>query len=273
MAPPGAGQPREAVMDANPWTYQVMGQEMDRWYTDISTDPALAPARRRPPVRLRAAGHHRDGGGVGRASISSWPGSTTWYQSDLGSGYPLIGTGVVRTVVKLPTDWTSRAITGVRVRVFPAASRRLGEREPGGRPRPGLELGAVGRAHPDADGGGGHGLGAGGAARSRSQPPGSRTGPSRRRSGPLAATVTDSLGQRLAGVPVAFAATAGPTVTFTGCGCASLTVVTGSPTARPARGRPPPAPTSGTTTVSASVPDPLAAPATFTVRVVASHAV
>ncbi len=41
VAAPPAGQTREAVMDANPFTYQVMAQEVGRWYADISTEPEL----------------------------------------------------------------------------------------------------------------------------------------------------------------------------------------------------------------------------------------
>ena len=39
VAAPPAGQTRDAVMDANPFTYQVMAEEVGRWYADISTDP------------------------------------------------------------------------------------------------------------------------------------------------------------------------------------------------------------------------------------------
>ena len=51
---PAAGQTRESVMDANPFTYEISGQEVDRWYTDVSTVHPVAQHRRPAPVR-----HHR----------------------------------------------------------------------------------------------------------------------------------------------------------------------------------------------------------------------
>ncbi len=40
VAAPPAGQARDAVMDANPFTYEVMAQEVGRWYADVSTVPS-----------------------------------------------------------------------------------------------------------------------------------------------------------------------------------------------------------------------------------------
>ena len=47
VAAPAAGQARDAVMDANPFTYQVMAEEVARWYADISTNPR-SPTPGRP---------------------------------------------------------------------------------------------------------------------------------------------------------------------------------------------------------------------------------
>ncbi len=115
---PAAGQPREAAMDANPWTYRISGVETARWYTNYTTDPLLpeqGDARQYAYIEL-----HSSGSGVDHLAVDvQLDGGPTWYASDFGSGYSTGGTGVDRTVIKLPTDWLDRTITAVRVRVFP----------------------------------------------------------------------------------------------------------------------------------------------------------
>ncbi len=256
-------------MDANPWTYEVMGQEMDRWYTDLSTNPTSpqpGDARQYAYVQLATTG-----AGVSSVAVDlQLAGSATWYQSDLGSGYPLVGTGVLRTVVKMPTDWSSRAITGVRLRVFPASAA------------PSVSVSQVIV----------HGLDANWTLSTRSIPaptvvgatprvpvalriiadaPASRTTTASAAVAPLRATVTDSLGERLAGVPVVFAVDLRP-----GGHLHQLWLCVGDGGDRIRRhgqlgtghgGAGP-----GTTRLRASVADPLAAPATFSVRVRAGAA-
>ena len=121
VAPPPAGRPREAVMDANPWTYHVMGDEVARWYTNFTTDaaaPEQGDARQYAYVEL-----HASGAGVTALGVDiQLDGDPTWYGNDFGSGYSLAGTGSSRTVVKLPLDWDTHTITGVRIRVFPQSS-------------------------------------------------------------------------------------------------------------------------------------------------------
>ncbi len=264
VASPSAGQPRETVMDANPWTYQVMGQEMDRWYTDLSADPAspqVGDARQYAYVQLDTTGS----GVTSMAVDLQLAGSSTWYQSDLGSGYPLVGTGVLRTVVKMPADWSSRTITGVRLRAFPAAAA------------PSVSVNQVVV----------HGLDANWTLSTRTIPtptvvgasaqvpvalritadaPGSRTVAPTGTLAPLLATVTDTLGEPLAGVPVVFAVSSGPGITLTSCGCETVTALTGSD-GRATSGPATAGTTSATTRLRATVGDPLAAPATFSVRV------
>ena len=53
--------------------------------------------------------------------LSGYPG---WFRSDFGWGYPLVATGHVRTVVKLPLDWAAQTVTGVRVVVEPPSAAR-----------------------------------------------------------------------------------------------------------------------------------------------------
>jgi len=49
-------------------------------------------------------------------------GYTGWFRSDFGWGYPLVGSGHVRTVVKLPVGWASSTLTSVQVVVEPPSA-------------------------------------------------------------------------------------------------------------------------------------------------------
>jgi hypothetical protein len=118
---PAAGQTRESVMDANPFTYQISGEEVDRWYTDVSTSTQslnIGDMRQYATVDVNASG----------TGVTSLPvelqlsGGPTWYASDFGTGYPANGTGHYRTMVKLPLGWQSQTITGVRLLAYPASS-------------------------------------------------------------------------------------------------------------------------------------------------------
>ena len=121
VAPHPSGRPREAVMDANPWTYRVMGEEIARWYVNFTTDsasPEQGDARQYAYVEL-----HATGAGVSTIGVDvQLDGSSTWYANDFGSGYPAVGGGTSRTVIKLPTWWMGHSITSVRLRVFPTGA-------------------------------------------------------------------------------------------------------------------------------------------------------
>ena len=121
VAPPASGRPREAVMDTNPWTYHVMGDEIARWYTNFTTNAAVpeqGDARQYAYIEL-----HASGSGVTALGVDvQLDGDPTWYGNDFGSGYSLAGTGTSRTVVKLPLDWEAHTVTGVRIRVFPTSA-------------------------------------------------------------------------------------------------------------------------------------------------------
>ncbi len=218
---PGAGQTRESVMDAHPFTYQVSGQEVGRWYGDISTDPRSpepGDARQYATVDIDTTGSGVDSEAV-ELQLAGDPG---WYASDFHSGYPANGTGHVRTVVKLPPGWQSRAITGVRVQVYPPSaapsvavdSFRVLALQPDWSltdppiPSPTVVAGAT-DIPPALD------------LTAISAAPGS-VGP-RRPVPSLRALVTDPLGQPLAGVPVMFTAS-GPGLTFTSCHCWLVTM-------------------------------------------------
>jgi len=221
---PAPGQPRESVMDANPFTYRISGEEVTRWYGDASRDPRSpepGDARQYATVDLDTAGT-----GVSAVAVElQLSGGPTWYASDFHSGYPAHGTGHVRTVVKLPAGWQRHPVSGVRVQVYPSSA--AGSTAVRGLsvlalladwslstesvPAPVVVGGAT--AVPaalkvSATSGGNQHVGPGG------------------RVAPLLATVTDSLGHPLAGVALTFDA-GGSGLTFDGCGCASITVPSG----------------------------------------------
>jgi Neocarzinostatin family len=122
VAGPAAGQPREAVMDANPWTYEIANQEILYWYLDRST--TVTSAQPGTSAQYAIASLNTSG----PSSITSvavdlrLAGSSTWYRSDMGSGALLYTGGLGRTVVKLPVGWESHKITGVQLAVYPAAA-------------------------------------------------------------------------------------------------------------------------------------------------------
>jgi hypothetical protein len=121
VAPPAPGEARDAVMDANPFTYQVMAEESARWYADLSTSPSSpepGQAEQYAIVDLSTSGK-----GVTSLAIDlQLSGSPQWFDNDLGWGFPLISTGHVRTVVKLPIGWSSRRVTAVVVAVEPPSA-------------------------------------------------------------------------------------------------------------------------------------------------------
>jgi hypothetical protein len=108
-------------MDVHPWTYQVMAEEVRSWYLDRSTaatSPQPGAARQYAIVSLDTS----VAGASAVAVALRLSGSARWYQSDMGSGAPLYTGGLGRTVIKLPVGWEHRRITGVRLRVYPAAA-------------------------------------------------------------------------------------------------------------------------------------------------------
>jgi hypothetical protein len=121
VASPAPGQPRDAVMDANPFTYQVMADEIARWYEDKSANP-FSPqegdARQYALVQLGTSGR-----GVSSVAVNiRLAGYSGWFRSDLGWAYPLTGTGLARTAVKLPLGWRAHAITAAQVAVEPPSA-------------------------------------------------------------------------------------------------------------------------------------------------------
>jgi len=264
VAGPAPGQTRESVMDANPFTYQVMGAEVARWYGDLSTDPASpqpGQADQYGVVDLATAGT-----GISSVRVAvQLSGGATWYTNDAGTGASLTGVGHGRTVVKFPVGWQGRTVTGVRIETTPASAARnltvtsfeLEALEPDGSvavvptPTP-VVTGAsfdVPVALVSSVGGG--------------------TGQTVRPGAPivhLTAAVTDALGAPLAGVPVEFASPSsnGARVVFGSCGCPVERVVTG-PDGLASSGPASTVGVDGTARVEATTPDAGTPPVTFTV--------
>ncbi len=251
VAGPAPGQTRESVMDANPFTYQISGEEVTRWYGDVSTDPRSpepGDARQYATVDLDVAGT-----GVTSVAVElQLAGDPTWYASDFHSGYPAHTTGHFRTVVKLPEGWQGRPVTAVGIQVYPASaapsvtvgSLTVLALQPDWRltvepvPAPSVTAGAV--AVPPALG----------LAATSGTHQVVRAGGSTHQ---LQAVVTSSLGVPLAGVPVTFSS-GSPGLRFAGCGCPTLTAVTDR-NGNVSSGRAVAPATAGTIVVTASTPD------------------
>jgi hypothetical protein len=116
-APPAAGGTREGAMDRNPWTYAVMGQELERTRADYSTSPASAgPGDPRQYLIVQLDGDVRGASAVGVDIRLA--GSSTIYRNDLGTTYPLYDGGSGRTVVKVPLNRAGKPITLLRLRLL-----------------------------------------------------------------------------------------------------------------------------------------------------------
>ena len=123
VAGPASGQPREAVMDANPWTYRIADDEIRSWYLDRST--AVTSAQPGTSTQYAIVSLNTSAGSAQLSSVAvdlRLSGSPTWYRSDMGSGAPLYTGGLGRTVVKLPVGWEKQRITGVQLAVYPASA-------------------------------------------------------------------------------------------------------------------------------------------------------
>jgi hypothetical protein len=267
MAPvpgPAPGAMRETVMDANPFTYQVMGDEVARWYEDGSPDPASSQAgdaRQYAIIDIAASGTN-----VSSLAIAlQLSGGSTWYTSDFGSGFPLTTTGHSRTVVKLPAGWQGQSITGAKVEVYPASAAASVQVQSFtveslaqdwqlstlSTPSPQVVAGqvnvptAIVASATSGDG--------------QTVRPGALTAP-------FVTSITNSLGAPLAGVPVTFTASGSPGASFIACGCSTLTVPSdssGTASSGPATA----GLTDGTAHIGVSSIDAGTAPVSFTVSV------
>ena len=123
-APPAPGQTREGAMDLNPWTYGVMGHELQRDRADYSTSagsPGPGDPRQYLIVALDSSAQRAAAVGVDIRLA----GSSQTYSNDLATTYPLYAGGAGRTVVKVPLGQVAKTITLLRLRVLGASPASL----------------------------------------------------------------------------------------------------------------------------------------------------
>lgn len=117
---PGTNQTRDAAMDANSWTYRISNDEVSR-ETATSTDPDNFLAGQY--LQYLIVDIDSQPVGTGSVSIAVQLGNGTWYSNDYqqmtapgpASTFPFYNGGHGRTVIKLPPDWHSSTITGLRL--------------------------------------------------------------------------------------------------------------------------------------------------------------
>lgn len=122
VAGPPADDVREAVMDAHPWTYEVSNQELPREHV-ISASPEDILVGDYRQYAIVDSNISTSGSDSVQFELRL-AGSPTWYSTDyrqmtgqVPSTFAFHDGGHNRTVVKLPLDWSRRAIDGVRVRL------------------------------------------------------------------------------------------------------------------------------------------------------------
>ncbi len=107
---------REAVMDAHPWLYAIMAQELQRegkMVADAAPGAGTIPDPRRF-VYLDACGE------VGRAALAfAVRAGGQWVASDRGvREYRIVRDGCFRVAVPLPAGVDARAVTGIRAQAY-----------------------------------------------------------------------------------------------------------------------------------------------------------
>jgi hypothetical protein len=120
VAPPAAGQAREAAMDTNPWTYQISDEEITRESAQ-STDAGNFLAGQYPQYLIVDIDSRPTG--TGSVSVAVQLDGAHWYSNDYsqmtpagaGTTFPFYNGGHARTVIKLPTNWHSSTITALRL--------------------------------------------------------------------------------------------------------------------------------------------------------------
>jgi hypothetical protein len=128
-----ANTSREAVMDANPWTYQVSAREARR---EARVDERARPGHRKIPdprrfATLEACAPASDATLTFSVEVQSRKGERRWFDSDAGLEKFRIArrahefpTGCFRGAVALPADVSAAAIVGLRFRAFTRLSEK-----------------------------------------------------------------------------------------------------------------------------------------------------
>ncbi|MBI4477730.1 MAG: hypothetical protein HY654_11185 [Acidobacteria bacterium] len=118
---------REIVMDAQPWIYQVMAQEIVREGKVEST--ATAGSGRIPDPRsfvyIEACGELTNAALSFSINAPDGGGSARWVTSDAGlADFRIARSGCFRAAIALPADLDARRITSLRARAFPRPSEK-----------------------------------------------------------------------------------------------------------------------------------------------------
>ena len=122
VAGPLPGATRESVMDAHPFTYAVMGQEAGRWYANLDDTPSSPQMGEMSQYAVADLTTSVSPGSDVAGLALEMKVSGTWFAADQGWGYPLVGSGHLRTTVKLPFGWTAEEVEAVRVAVSPSSA-------------------------------------------------------------------------------------------------------------------------------------------------------
>ena len=117
---PRPDQTREAAMDTNAWTYRISNDEVQR-ETVTSSDPDNFLAGQYPQYLIVDIDSKPVG--TGSVAVAVQLADRTWYSNDYqqmtapgpASTFPFYNGGHGRTVIKLPLDWHSMVITGLRL--------------------------------------------------------------------------------------------------------------------------------------------------------------
>jgi hypothetical protein len=116
---PLPGQMREVVMDQHPWTYRISNQDVARTTVE-SSDPGSPLAGEYPQylivdLDVEAVATKSIAVGVQLRDDPTW--WTDDYAQTLGvpTTFPFYNGGHARTVIKLPVDWHSKAVSGLRL--------------------------------------------------------------------------------------------------------------------------------------------------------------
>lgn len=115
------GVSREAVMDANPWLYEVMSAELTReGRIDAGAQPGsgTVPDPRRFAY-LEACGDVHDATIAFDVAVQSAGSEVTWHATDRGDArFRIARSGCFRAAVPLPAGATAAAISGIRARAY-----------------------------------------------------------------------------------------------------------------------------------------------------------
>jgi hypothetical protein len=117
-----AGMSREAVMDANPWLYQVAGKELEREHK-IAADPLAAPRGQIGDPRRFAYLEACAEVGTAAVAVAIKVGDA-WIASDRGlPEFRIVRDGCFRAAVPMPAGSKGADITAVRVAAHPRPPR------------------------------------------------------------------------------------------------------------------------------------------------------